>query len=150
MAWYRVVSCVSELVFYRLLGVVLQVWIHVTTLLFVAHSVSAQNRPGPIHELSEGGMDGVVVHAKYAIRSCGWTTGSPRGTTLVVQPLEVCNTNTQTQGTRYQPIVFDLQTYFTWKWYVSGHRCLIKTCLLSPLYNCLWFIYLQTFRITTY
>ena len=49
--------------------------------MFVAHSVPAQNRPGPMHELSEGGMGGVVVHAKHVIRSCGGTTGSPRGTT---------------------------------------------------------------------
>ena len=36
-------------------------WFHVATLLFMAHSVPAQNRPGPIHELSEGGMGGVAV-----------------------------------------------------------------------------------------
>ena len=38
--------------------------------------------------------------------------GSTRGTTLVVQPLEVCNTNSETQATRYQPIVFRSSTYF--------------------------------------
>ena len=59
-----------------------------------------------MHELSEGGIDSVAVHAKHAIRSYGGTTGSPRGTTLVVQSLEVCNTNFETQDTRYQPIVF--------------------------------------------
>ena len=87
----------------------LQVWFHVATLLFVAHSVPAQNRPGPMHELSEGGLGGV---AKHAIRSCGGTTGSPRGTTLVVQPLEVCNTNFVTQDSRYQPIVFRFSNLF--------------------------------------
>ena len=51
-----------------------------------------------MHELSEGGMGGVAVHAKQVIRSCGGT-GSPRETTLVVQPLEVCNTNSETQDT---------------------------------------------------
>ena len=49
--------------YYRLLGVVLQVWFHEATLFFVAHSVPAQNRPGPIHKLSEGGMGGAAVHA---------------------------------------------------------------------------------------
>ena len=34
------------------------------------------------------------------------TTGSSPGTTLVVQNLEVCNTNSETQDTRYQLIVF--------------------------------------------
>ena len=65
-----------------------------------------------MHELSEGGMGGVTVHAKHAIRSCGGTTGSPRGTTLVVQPLEVCNTTFETQDTRYQPIVFRSSNLF--------------------------------------
>ena len=63
----------------------------------------AQNQPGPMHELSEGGLGGVAVHSKHAIRSCGGTTGSPRGTILVVQPLEV---HSETQDTRYQPIAF--------------------------------------------
>ena len=43
-----------------------------------------------MHELSEGGMGVVAVHAKRVWeRSCGGTTGLPRGTTLVVQPLKV-------------------------------------------------------------
>ena len=50
----------------------------------------------PTHELSGGCIGGVAVHAKHAIRSSGGPTGSPRGTTLVVQPLEVCNTNSET------------------------------------------------------
>ena len=62
-------------------------WFHVATL-FVAHSVPAQNRPGPMHELSEGSMGGIAVHATHAIRSSGGKIGSPRGTTLVVKPLE--------------------------------------------------------------
>ena len=90
----------------------LQVWFQEATLLFVAHSVPAQNRPCPMHELSEGGMGGVAVHAKHAIRSCGRTTGSPCGTTLVVQPLEICNTNSETQDTRYQPSVFRSSNLF--------------------------------------
>ena len=65
-----------------------------------------------MHELFEGGMGGVAVHAKYAIRSCGETKGSPRGTTLVVQSLEVCNTNSETQDTRYQPIAFRSSNLF--------------------------------------
>ena len=69
------------------------------TLLFDAHSAPAQNWPGPTHELSEGDMGGVAVHVTHAICSCGGTTGSPCGTTLVVQPLEVCNTNSDTQDT---------------------------------------------------
>ena len=56
-----------------------------------------------MHDLSESGMGGVAVHAKPALRSCGGTTGSPRGTRLVVQSLEICNTDSET---RYQPIVF--------------------------------------------
>ena len=76
------------------------------TLLFVAHSVPAQHWPGPMHEFSEGGMSGVAVHAKHAICSCGGRTRSPHGITLVVQPLEVCNTNSETQETLHQPIVF--------------------------------------------
>ena len=59
-----------------------------------------------MHELSEGVMGGAAVHAKHTICSCGGTTVSPRGTTLVVQPLEVCNTNSETQDTLYQPTVF--------------------------------------------
>ena len=31
--------------------------------------VPAQNRPGPMHELSEGCFGGVVVHAKHAMRT---------------------------------------------------------------------------------
>ena len=50
-----------------------------------------------MHELSEGDMGGVAVHAKHTICSCGGTTGSPRGITLVVQPLEVSNTNSATE-----------------------------------------------------
>ena len=59
-----------------------------------------------------GGTGRVAVHAKHAIRSCGGTTRSPRGTTLVEQPLEVCNTNSETQDTRYQPIVFRSSNLF--------------------------------------
>ena len=73
---------------------------------FSLHSVPAQNQSGRMHELFEGGMGGVAVHAKHAICSCGGRTGSPHGTKLVVQPLEVCNTDSETRDTRYQPIVF--------------------------------------------
>ena len=65
-----------------------------------------------MHERFEGGMGGVAVHAEHAIRSCVGTTGSPRGTTLVVQPLEVCNTNSETRDTRYQHIVFRSSNLF--------------------------------------
>ena len=54
---------------------VLQVWFQLVTLLFGAHSLPAQNRPGPMHELFEVGMGGVAVHAKYAICSCGGQQG---------------------------------------------------------------------------
>ena len=105
--WADIVCLVFQNYYYRLLVAVLQVWFHEVTLLFVAHSVPAQNRPGPMHELSEGGTGGVAVHARHATRTCGGTTGSPCGTILVVQLLEVCNTNSETQDTRYQPIVFE-------------------------------------------
>ena len=65
-----------------------------------------------MHELSDGGMGGVAVHAKHVIRSCGGTTGSPHGTTLTVQPLEVCNTNSEIRDIRYQPIVFRSSNLF--------------------------------------
>ena len=55
------------------------------------------------------------------------TIGLPRGTTLVVQPLEVCNANSERQAHDITPLHFDLQTYFTSKLYVSGYGCLIKT-----------------------
>ena len=115
MGWYCV-SCVSELV------------------LQTSRGCTTQNRPGPIHELSEGGMGGVAVHAKHVILSCGGKTGSPSGTTLVVQPLEVCSTNSETQERQYQPILFRSSNLFTSKWYVSGHGWLIKT--LQPLEVC--------------
>ena len=42
------------------------------------------------------------------------TTGSPHGTTFVIQLLEVCNTNSETQDTQYQPIVFrSLNLFYT-------------------------------------
>ena len=84
-------------------------WFYEATPLFVAQNVPVQNRPGPMHELSEGAMGGVAVHAKHAICSSGGTTGSPHGTT---QPLEVCNTNSETQDTRYRPIVFRSSNLF--------------------------------------
>ena len=67
---------------------------------------------------SDGGMGGVAVHAKHAIRSCGGTTGSPRGTILVVQPLEVCNIVLILKHKAHDisPLCIDLQTYFIWKW----------------------------------
>ena len=92
-------SCVSELVL-------------PTSRSSTTHSVPAQNGPGPMHELSEGGVGGDAVHTKHAICSCGGTTRSPRGTTLVVQPLEVCNTNFETQDTWYQPIGFRSSNLF--------------------------------------
>ena len=58
-----------------------------------------------MHELSEGGMGRVAIHAKHAIRSY-------EGTTLIVQPLEVCNTNSETQDMRYQPSVLRSSNLF--------------------------------------
>ena len=64
-------------------------WFYVATLLFVTHSVEtlvrkwhvAQNRPVTMHELSEGGMDGVAVHAsKLRVRRA---RGSPQSAFLV-------------------------------------------------------------------
>ena len=65
-----------------------------------------------MHELFEDGIGGVAVHAKYAIYPCGGTTGSPCSTALRVQPLEVRNTNSEIQDTRYQPIVFRSSNQF--------------------------------------
>ena len=39
-------------------------------------------------------------------------TGSPRGTTFVVQSPEICNTNSETQDTQYQPIMFRSSNLF--------------------------------------
>ena len=69
--WADIVCLVFQNKFYRLLAVVLQVWFHEATLLFDTHSTYAQNRPGPMHEFSEGGIGGVAVQANHAIRSCG-------------------------------------------------------------------------------
>ena len=121
---------------YRLLGLVLQVWFHVATLLFAAHSVSAQNRSGPMHEIPEGGMGGVAVHAKQAIRSCGGTTGSPRGTTLLVQPLYIyiyiyiilILKHKTHDISPFKPILHRNGTF-------TGMGSLSKLYLLSPLSN---------------
>ena len=107
--WADIVCLLFQNYYYRLLGLYYKCGPKWRPLLFVAHNVPAQNRPGPMHELSEGG---VAVHAKHAIRSCGGTTGSPRGTILVVQPLEVCNTNSETQDTRYQLTLFRSSNLF--------------------------------------
>ena len=98
-------SCVSELVLQTSSGCTTSV-VSLGDPIVRCTRERAHNRPGPMHEFSEGGTGGVAVSAKHAIRLCGGITGSPRGTTLVVQPLYVCNTNSETQDTRYQPIVF--------------------------------------------
>ena len=50
------------------------------------------------------------------------TIGSPRG----IQPLEVRNTISETQETRYQPIVFRSSSLFYIEMVFSGHGCLMK------------------------
>ena len=115
-------------------------WFHEATLLFTAHSVPAQNWSGPMCELSEGGMGGVTVHAKHVIRSCGGTTGSQRGTTLV-QPLEVCNFNSKTQDTLYQSIVFRSSNLF----YIE----IVRFRTRVPIQNVIYSIPLQALEVCT-
>ena len=45
----------------------------------------------------------IMQNTPYA--RVGGTAGSSRGTTLVVQPLEDCNTNCETQDTRYELVL---------------------------------------------
>ena len=65
-----------------------------------------------MHELSQGGMGGFAVHPNTPYAHVGEQQGPQSGTTLLVQPLEVCNTNSETQDTRYQPIVFRSSNLF--------------------------------------
>ena len=133
--WADIVCRVFQNLYYRFLGVVLQVCFHMATLLFVVHGVPAQNRPGLMHQLSEGGMGWLAVHAKHAVRSCGRTIGSPRGTTLVVQPLEVCNTNSETRHTISAQCVsiFKPNLHRNGTFPDMGASSILY--LLSPLYN---------------
>ena len=129
--WADIMSCVSELVLQTSRGCTTSVvprgdpvFPH-TSVWRVLH----EQQLHPYH-LQKGHALGLADFEQ--VHCVQRTIGSPRGTTLVVQPLEVCNTNSETQD--ISPLCFDLQTYFTSKWYVSGHGCLNKTLSTkSPL-----------------
>ena len=87
-------------------------WLHVAILLFPHTRVWRVLHEQQLHPYQLQKVHALGPADFQQLHCVQRTTGSPRGTTLVVQSLEMCYTNSETQDTRYQPIVFRSSNLF--------------------------------------